>query len=54
MERLFLFIFLMLMDLAIFVGSFIIDDKYPIAAILLRLLAAVIALVTGYFISKPD
>lgn len=55
MWRLFLFIFLALMDLAIlFVGSFIIDDKYPIAAFLLRLLAIAIAVIGGYFASKPD
>lgn len=54
MWRLFLFIFLMLMGLAIFVGSFIIDDKYPIAAFLLRLLAIVIAVAGNYFASKPD
>lgn len=55
MWRLFLFIFLMLMSLAIFVGSsFIIYDKNPIADILLKWLAAVIALVAGYVVSKPD
>lgn len=54
MGRLFLFIFLMLMGLAIFVGSFIIYDKNPIASILLNVLATVITLVAGYVVSKPD
>lgn len=54
MWRLFLFIFLMLMGLAIFVGSFKIYDKNPIAGILLELLATVIALVADYVVSKPD
>lgn len=54
MGSLFLYIFLLLMNLAAFVGSFIIDDKYPIAAFFLKLLVIVISVIGGYFASKPD